>query len=133
MSSKLKKKKTSKPASNNSTIVVGSHFEGFKGPIPPPEILRDYENIKPGFAERIIAMAEREQNHRHDIENKLVISEIKNTKLGLIFAFIIGISAIFSGTYILLNGYKLGGSVLSGIAAITLVGYFIKAVLKSRK
>jgi uncharacterized membrane protein len=31
----------------------------FQGPLPPPSILRGYDEITPGAAERIIAMAER--------------------------------------------------------------------------
>lgn len=37
----------------------------FQGPMPPPTMLRGYEEITPGAADRIIAMAEREQAHRH--------------------------------------------------------------------
>jgi len=41
--------------------------ENFKGPIAHPKHLEEYERICPGAAERIIAMAEREQNSNHDL------------------------------------------------------------------
>jgi uncharacterized membrane protein len=47
--------------------VVKAVSQQFSGPIPPPQILGDYDKVQPGFAERIIAMAEREQSHRHGI------------------------------------------------------------------
>ena len=36
----------------------------FVGPLPPPTMYREYENVHAGSAERILAMAEKEQNHR---------------------------------------------------------------------
>ena len=34
----------------------------FSGPIPPPSIIKGYEEVLPGAAERIISMAENRQN-----------------------------------------------------------------------
>jgi hypothetical protein len=45
--------------------VVHEVVASCEGPIPAPSILRSYDEIVPGAAERIIAMAEREQEHRH--------------------------------------------------------------------
>ena len=33
----------------------------YSGPLPPPQMLREYENILPGMANRIMSMAEKEQ------------------------------------------------------------------------
>nr|DAR22085.1 MAG TPA: putative membrane protein [Caudoviricetes sp.] len=46
-------------------IMVQQHFSG---PIPPPEILSGYEQIHPGFADRIISMAEKQSAHRQGLE-----------------------------------------------------------------
>ncbi len=43
----------------------GVMITAFQGPLPHPGTLRDYETIVPGSGERIIAMAEKEQNARH--------------------------------------------------------------------
>ncbi len=32
----------------------------FRGPLPPPAVLREYDQISPGLAEKIIGMAESE-------------------------------------------------------------------------
>ena len=42
----------------------------FVGPVPPPDLLRQYEEISPGFADRLIQMAEAQQNHRHQLEQQ---------------------------------------------------------------
>lgn len=49
--------------------------EEFNGPLPHPEIIRQYEEIQPGFAKQIIQMALEEQGHRHDMERMIVESE----------------------------------------------------------
>lgn len=36
----------------------------YAGPLPPPQMLREYENILPGMANRIMSMAEKEQGIR---------------------------------------------------------------------
>ncbi len=48
----------------------------FSGPIPPPEMLIQYNQASPGAADRIITMAEKEQQHRHSndtVDNKVKI------------------------------------------------------------
>ena len=42
--------------------------ETFLGPLPPPEILAQYEQILPGSAERIMVMAENQAEHRQSLE-----------------------------------------------------------------
>lgn len=44
--------------------------EQFSGNLPHPRIMRGYENIHAGSADRILRMAEREQAHRHRLERK---------------------------------------------------------------
>lgn len=38
------------------------------GPIPSPDALQKYKDIQQDFPERVIAMAEREAAHRHEVE-----------------------------------------------------------------
>lgn len=40
----------------------------FSGPIPPPNILAQYEQLKAGLAERIVIMAESQSQHRKEME-----------------------------------------------------------------
>jgi hypothetical protein len=55
--------------------VLETSLHSFRGPIPPPSVLAGYNEVEPGFAERIVAMAEKEQSHRHDQENKALNQE----------------------------------------------------------
>src|SRR5579859_6279965 len=42
----------------------------FKGPQPPPELLAQYEQIAPGWANRLLEMGERQQLHRIESEKE---------------------------------------------------------------
>ena len=53
--------------------------EEFKGPLPHPAILQQYEEIQPGFAKEIMQMAITEQSHRHKMENMIVESKTSLT------------------------------------------------------
>jgi uncharacterized membrane protein len=47
----------------------------YQGPLPPPAMLRSYDDVVPGTAERIVAMAEREQQHRHRWEREALSAD----------------------------------------------------------
>jgi uncharacterized membrane protein len=48
------------------------------GPIPAPQDLFQYDQLIPGAADRIIAMAEREQAHRMNIEDMATRADIRH-------------------------------------------------------
>ena len=58
-----------------------SHQKLHQGPLPAPEDLTRYEDLLPGAAERIFRMAEIEQQHRHEQENKAISSELTTRDL----------------------------------------------------
>jgi len=74
----------------------------FVGPIPPPEILRGYEEVLSGSADRILAMAEKEQAHRHSNEDEIVKNKVNKDNDEL--------------------AYKKRGQILGTILAILLMG-----------
>lgn len=102
--------------------IAASHFSG---PIPPPEMLRKYEEICPGSADRIIAMAENQSRHRQDLESKVVTSNCSNERLGMIFGFIVCVLAISVGAYLILHGKNTSGLVAIITAIAGPAGVFI--------
>lgn len=97
----------------------------YTGPIPEPQALAAYENINPGLATRIVTMAEKEQGHRHKIENRRNWAQILTTLLGQVFGFIISTLAIGLGGFLLYYDKPVGGfvSLVSGV--VMLAGAFI--------
>ena len=105
----------------------------FSGPLPPPSLLQGYENIQPGFAERIVKMAEEESSHRKEQEQKELDADIKfghrdytERRLGQILAFLIVIIMAGLGSYLAMNGKEIVGSVFGGPAIVSIVLAFLK-------
>ena len=74
------------------TIIAQSErYFSFSGPLPPPDDLKKYNEILPGAADRIMTMAEKEQSHRHDSDRILIEGEIRTTRFGQVFGFIIAL------------------------------------------
>ncbi len=55
----------------------------FQGPLPPPDLLDNYEQILPGAAERIFGLTETEQSHRVGWEDRALSGELKYSLTGL--------------------------------------------------
>jgi uncharacterized membrane protein len=66
----------------------------YQGPLPPSKELAGYDQVLPGAANRILAMAEKEAEHRRENQDKLVNASVKNSSRGQIFAFIISILSL---------------------------------------
>ena len=79
-------------------------MSSFSSPIPPPNILKGYNDIIPNGAERIIAQSEIQLNHRINLENFAVKAELKQSGRGQIFGFILGV--IVLGLATILATYK---------------------------
>src|SRR6266568_1571715 len=95
--------KGQKPPSrqNIQTFLQSQRIQGkfFSGPIPPASELEHYERVKPGLAERIVSMAERQltmaedqMKHRHKLEDKAIATNVRLSYLGLASGFILGAS-----------------------------------------
>ena len=105
-----------------NTIQVQQHYEG---PLPHPEYLAQYDKIVPGAAERIIAMAEKEMNHRHEKDKSMYKNAIKTSYLSITFAFlsVLVISGIAFYAFYKNIGVVAGTIVAGSIAAV--VGAFL--------
>lgn len=101
--------------------VINAIRSEFSGPLPPPAILKQYDEIEPGLANRIVCMAEKEQEHRHGCENKCVKADSRDSLLGIVSAFLICVSMIYAGVKIVLGVPHISG-LLSG-SVISMAGF----------
>ncbi len=106
-----------------STRLVQQTME-YQGSIPPPAMLADFDKIIPNGADRIMQMAEKDQQHKMHLETKQleildagVKKEHTETVIGQVCAFVLSVSFVTAGTYLALNG-----QVGAGLASIAIVG-----------
>jgi len=114
------------PGRATTEITVRS-FE-FSGPLPPPQLLTAYNDAFPGCAERIVAMAEKQAEHRQQLEKSVVQNNCRAQSFGQIFAFILSLIVLGGGVYVLAQGKS-----IAGFSAIILaLGSLIGALYVSR-
>jgi uncharacterized membrane protein len=95
----------------------------FSGPLPHPDILVKYNEAHPGAADRIIAMAEKQAIHRQELERKVITTNCHNAKLGPIYGFLICMTAIGGGIYLIQLGKGAAGltSIITALASLAVV------------
>lgn len=107
--------------------------EVFLGPVPHPEILQGYEKVIPGAAERILMMAEQQQEHRfareiaeQDFRHEMQRKELKYgatlAGTGQVLGFLIIMVVVMWGGFLLLQGKDLYGlaALVSGLGSLLL-------------
>lgn len=78
--------------------------EAFEGPLPHPEVLKKFEEVVPGSAAQIIEQANKQTDHRIDMEKQVIKSDIIKSYLGIVFGFILGLVGIGGGVYAMTLG-----------------------------
>ena len=104
----------------------------FQGPIPPPELLEQYDRIIPNGADRILTMAEQQQAHRQSIERTVVESGARRANLGLILGFILTLVFGLGSMFLISSGRDISGLVLFSGSLVGLIGVFIYQTKKRR-
>lgn len=100
----------------------------YSGPLPPPAHFEKYDGILPGAAERILAMAENEQKHRHQLNHKVE----QSARRGLRYGFWFGLWSLVLAGFFVWQGAALQGMVVAGAYLVTIVGAFIYGSQKRR-
>lgn len=125
----------------NKTVVQASQhtLTMYQGPLPPPQDLDRYNQIQPGFAERLLAMAESEAVHRRDLERKQVdaqgtdlVAYHREVRSGQVCATIIALSALAAGAYAATHGGQIAGALIGGGGLAGLVTAFVVGRKSSR-
>lgn len=97
----------------------------FSGPTPPPEVLQGYEQLVPGSAARLLQQAERQTDHRINLERMVTTSDVRRSWAGLICGFVLCSSCIGGGILCVLQGHDVAGAGIATAAVVGLAGAFI--------
>lgn len=123
-----------------ATMVIRAEAEISKGPLPPPQILREYDNIIENGAERIMAMAEKEQAARlkerelnGESNRKLADRKLDYFKRGQWMGFSLAIIVLLSsGLFAYLQFITLA-TILLATTLVALVGLFVYTTKNQNK
>jgi len=85
--------------------------------LPHPETLEAYDYVIEGSAERILQLIEKEQRHRHNLEQKALASQIAGYYLGQILAAAVALAVLSVVVMLTMNGQVMP-AVFLGVAGI---------------
>lgn len=112
-----------------STFVAQQQISG---PLPSPEVLRQYEATSPGAAERLIRLAEQEAEHRRKMESEIIAIQGRDQHSyrqsefwGQFFGFSMGSIAILGAVFAAVHGAQIAASFIGTTGVGGLVSAFI--------
>ncbi len=108
-------------------ISVSQTVSQHRSPLPPSKELHEIENICPGATNRIITMAEKEQETRHKLSertlNGFIESDRRHTNyalLSLVIMVVVGCACLYLGFE------KTGGVILTGTLVTVVTSFLLK-------
>lgn len=95
--------------------------------------MQEYDNVIPGGAERILAMAEKQQAHRQDLEKSVIQSGVARETEGSRFGFILYMASLVSGTWLISTGKSTVGLVELLATTAAFAGLFVYSKESKKK
>lgn len=105
----------------------------FSGPMPPPELVREYELILPGAAKYFFSALERQALHRHEMERRTLDAAICNETVGMWLAFVLAVIVIGAGTFLIHEGKDPQGLSLIVGTMVSLCAVFAYSRTRTRR
>lgn len=96
-----------------------------QGPLPPPDLLRGYEMEIPGAGFRILAMAEREQQHRHDMERFEARIEARRGDRGQMYGLVIAVVFMAAAVWVAVAGHEIAATTIGTLDIGAVVALFV--------
>lgn len=114
-------------------------LESFSGPLPHPALFGLYDQVQPGFAERIMRMTEKQLDHQismeereRELQEKFVNAQIRSFTRSQWFTFVlVAVFLILAGIG-LFRGQELGAAA-AGLAALATIAYALRGGLKAER
>lgn len=104
----------------------------YSGPIPPPDMLAGLNAVIPNGAERVLAMAERQEAHRHQLEDRHQAGQSRRSWGGLLAGFLVAMAFLYASYNLILAGFGIYGTVLGGTVVVGLVSVFVVGTTSQR-
>lgn len=88
-------------------------------------MLKQYDDLVPGSAERIIRITERALDHQIDFGSTALRAVVANTKRGQVLGFVVVIAALVCSMIALYTGHESVAQILGGGTVISLAAIFV--------
>ncbi|MBI2919400.1 MAG: DUF2335 domain-containing protein [Chloroflexi bacterium] len=104
----------------------------YDGPIPPPAMLQQYNDVIPDAANRILRMAEQQVEHRQFLEKTVVVGDSKRADRGLWAGLFVTLSLVVGAVFLVYTGHDWAGVAIAGLDIVGLASVFVYGTLSRR-
>ncbi|MDT9109326.1 DUF2335 domain-containing protein [Escherichia coli] len=111
--------------SKNPKVIAMFQQESFQGPLPPPAMLLQYNQILPGGAERIFRLTEKEQEHRHKTQSDALLGAVSRDKRGQWMGFCIAMVVLIMAAFFANRGNTWFAGTLATLDLVGLTTVFV--------
>lgn len=105
----------------------------YSGPIPHPQLLKEFNDVIPNGADRIMTMAETQSRHRITLEEKVVNANNRDSLLGVVFAGVIALLIVLGAIFLIYNNKDIQGFGLLISSSVMYIGVFLKSKSRDNK
>ena len=95
--------------------------------MPPPAMLKAFDDVVPGLARQIANAAEDERKHRHRWENKALWNDIFVESGGLLLGWLLAGICVALGASLAWKGNNVGAAILLGPPVLTMVRTMLRS------
>jgi len=117
------------PLPNGTKVGIAAQVSFWQGQFPPPEAVRTYDEVHPGAWDRIIRMAEKQQDAVISASDKAMDYQQKDTRRGQILGAFVTLACIGGAIYCAIIGQPW---VAGGLVAVPVMAVPI-ALIQGRK
>lgn len=95
------------------------------GWLPPPQMLREYETIRPGFTDELLGMVKQQETHRQHLEKVTVEGNDRRATQGLWIGAATSILFLGAATGLGIAGQQIAAGVIAGVDIVGLATVFV--------
>ena len=116
-----------------SQRLQASFTQTITSPLPLASEIKGYEQVLPGSADRILAMVEKESEHRREMEKRALELEGRDSTISMALSFITVLLMIGGIVGLIVGGYTQGAGILAGASTLTVIATNLIKLRKSDK
>lgn len=99
----------------------------FSGPLPRPADFKAYKEVLSNAPERILLMAEKQQQHRIDSEERIIKADIRESIFGQVFAVLLVVLFLAAAVYLGINGHDWLAGIVATLSATIITIFYLKS------
>lgn len=112
------------------SVIVSAMVEmrqTFSGPLPRPADFKAYKEVLSNAPERILLMAEKQQQHRIDSEERIIKADIRESIFGQVFAVLLVVLFLAVAVYLGINGHDWLAGIVATLSATISAIFYLKS------